>query len=80
MSNLLYGLRPHGRFIHAANIMDDGSNVTPDDLIGYLPEVYDVIAYNADGTKTAIFGAGSEGTSIDKMTFDYQKMVAARLK
>lgn len=51
MSNLLYGLRPHGRFIHAANIMDDGSNVTPDDLIGYLPEVYDVIAYNADGTK-----------------------------
>ena len=44
MSNLLYGLRPHGRFIHAANIMDDGSNVTPDDLIGYLPEVYDVIA------------------------------------
>ena len=48
MSNLLYGLRPHGRFIHAANIMDDGSNVTPDDLIGYLPEVYDVIAYNAD--------------------------------
>ena len=40
MSNLLYGLRPHGRFIHAANIMDDGSNVTPDDLIGYLPVSY----------------------------------------
>lgn len=80
MSNLLYGLRPHGRFIHAANIMDDGSNVTPDDLIGYLPEVYDVIAYNADGTKTAIFGAGSEGTSIDKMTFDLSENGCSKIE
>lgn len=80
MSNLLYGLRPHGRFIHAANIMDDGSNVTPDDLIGYLPEVCDVIAYNADGTKTAIFGAGSEGTSIDKMTFDLSETGCSKIE
>ena len=60
--------------------MDDGSNVTPDDLIGYLPEVYDVIAYNADGTKTAIFGAGSEGTSIDKMTFDLSENGCSKIE
>lgn len=80
MSNLLYGLRPHGRYIHAAPIMDNGYNPNPDEVIGYLPDVYDIIAYNSDGTKTAIFGAGSEANSIEKMTFELSENGCSKLE
>lgn len=59
--NLLYGRRPYGRWIYAAPIViDAGGGVLPDDKINYLPQLYTVIAYNSDGTKTAMFGAGAE--------------------
>ena len=41
-----------------------------DSAIKYLPNVYTVIAYNSDGTKTAIFGAGAERNTIEKITFE----------
>lgn len=80
MSNLLYGLRPYGRFIHAANIMDSGYSPIPDESIGYLPNVYDVIAYDKDGSKTAIFGAGSEANNIEKMTFELSENGCSKLE
>lgn len=69
--NLLYGRRPYGRWIHAAPIVaGNGGGVLPDDKINYLPQLYTIIAYNADGTKTAMFGAGAEKNTIEQLTFE----------
>ena len=69
--NLLYGRRIYGRWIHAAPIVvDAGGGVLPDDKINYLPQLYTVIAYNADGTKTGMFGAGAERNTVEKITFE----------
>lgn len=72
MSNLRYGLYPYGRYGWAAPVTVPGGDgpILPDDKIAFLPDVYTVIAYNSDGTKTAIFGAGSESNSIKKLTFE----------
>jgi hypothetical protein len=68
--NLLYGRRPNGRWIHAAPIIVDTGGVLPDDKINYLPQMYTIIAYKADGTKTALFGAGAEKNTIEQLTFE----------
>lgn len=67
--NLLYGRKPYGRWIYAGRIASTGG-VLPDDKINYLPQLYTVIAYNDDGTKTAIFGAGAEKNTIEQLTFE----------
>lgn len=70
--NLRFGIRHFGKFAFAAptNIVDEGGGDLPDDKINYLPGIHAVIAYNKDGTKTAIFGAGSERDSIESMNFE----------
>lgn len=71
--NLRYGLFQNGRFIYAGTAGIAGSSGggdLPDDKINYLPDVFTVIAYNDDGTKTAIFGAGSESNSLKQLTFE----------
>lgn len=71
--NMMYGLHHNGRYIHAGNTLKSdggGSGDLPDDKINYLPDVYTVIAYNDDGTKTAIFGAGSDSNSLKQVTFE----------
>lgn len=70
--NLRFGIRHFGKFGFAAptNIVDEGGGDLPDDKINYLPGIHAVIAYNKDGTKTAIFGAGSERDAIESMNFE----------
>lgn len=71
MSNLRYGLLPFGRWRWAAPVSTDtGGGDLPDDKIAYLPGLYTIIAYNSDGTKTAVFGAGAENNSIEKLSFE----------
>ena len=72
-ANLIHGLYHFGRYIHAGNTLKSdggGGGILPDDNINYLPDVFTVIAYNDDGTKTAIFGAGSESNSLKQLTFE----------
>lgn len=72
MSNLRFGLYKHGRYIHAAPVNTKGTSGgnLPEETKKYLPDVYSVIAYAADGTKTAIFGSGSESNNIESLTFE----------
>lgn len=66
--NIRYGLHAYGKDIWAAPVSESAG--LSNDQIGYLPDVFDVIAYNADGTKSAIFGAGSEANSIEQLSFE----------
>ena len=66
--NLLYGLYPRGQYIHAGLIGLAGGYT--DDQIGYLPDRYDMIAYNKDGTKSAIFSSGVEGNALKSLKFE----------
>lgn len=68
--NLMLGLKPLGIYELAAPTTHTGKPPIPDGDINYLPDVYVVTAYNADGTKTAIFGAGSEADALEKLTFE----------
>lgn len=73
MSNLKYGLLQYGRSIYAGNIKSSsggGGGDLPDDRIKYLPDVYTIIAYAEDGTKTAVFGAGSESNAVSSCKFE----------
>lgn len=68
--NLMYGRRPYGRYIYAQPIVIGGGGEPADDTINFLPNVFTVIAYNVDGTKTAIFGNGAERNTIKSLTFE----------
>jgi hypothetical protein len=68
--NLLYGRRSNGRWIYVAPIIAHTGGILPDDKINYLPQMYTAIAYKADGTKTALFGAGAEKNTIEQLTFE----------
>lgn len=72
--NLLYGLRAHGQLIHAG-VVGGGYS---DSEIGYLPDVFDVVAYNKDGTKSAIFASGVEDRALEKVTFEIQTTGCAK--
>lgn len=66
--NNRYGLYSYGKYIQASPVSE--SLGLTDDQIGYLPGVFDLIAYNANGTKSAIFGAGSEANNIEQLSFE----------
>lgn len=80
MSNLRYGIRPRGLYIHAAPLMTEGGAVIPDEIIGYLPNVYDIIAYKEDGTKTAIFGANGENNNVDSVKFEISEFGCSKVE
>lgn len=69
-ANLRFGLYPFGIYAFAAPTKVDGDAPLPDDAVPYLPNVYTIIAYRSDGTKTAIFGAGSESNNIESLKFE----------
>lgn len=74
MSNLIYGRQRFGRYIYAGTVGTAGSGPGPgpgpSDKSSYLPNIYSIIAYNSDGTKSAYFGSGSESNNIKKLTFE----------
>lgn len=74
MSNLIYGRQRFGRYIYAGTVKTAGSGPGPEpgpsDKSEYLPNIYSIIAYNPDGTKSAYFGSGSESNNIKKLTFE----------
>ncbi len=67
--NLVRGRKLYGRYIYAQAIVKKAEEPTDDSII-FLPNVYAVVAYNADGTKTAIFGNGAENNTIKSLTFE----------
>lgn len=64
--NLRYGRRLFGRHIFAGSIKTAGGDDTPSK---FLPGVFKIIAYNADGTKSAIFGAGANNNAVSEFNF-----------
>ena len=64
--NIMYGRRLYGTNIYASSI--GGKDPLWD--LKYLPGHCTIIAYNKDGTKTAVFGAGAEKNSVSKVTFE----------
>lgn len=74
MSNIIYGVTPFGISIFAGGVKGQGGGIEPGPEPSidstYLPNIYSIIAYNDDGTKTAYFGSGSESNNIKKLTFE----------
>ena len=69
-ANLRFGLYPFGIYAFAAPTKVDEDAPLPDGAVPYFPNVYTIIAYRSDGTKTAIFGAGSESNNIESLKFE----------
>ncbi|MDR2006906.1 MAG: hypothetical protein LBP78_06670 [Acidaminococcales bacterium] len=65
--NLRFGLRHGGVFIWA---QPTRNGQRTDNIIKYLPDTVQVIAYNKDGTKSAIFGNDTEEQSFTQITFE----------
>lgn len=73
MSNLRFGkgyLFGRYRWLEAIKASGGGGGGDETFRGGYYPNVYHVIAYNDNGTISAIFGAGSEGDSIKSIQFE----------
>ena len=78
MSNVTYGRGRYGRNIYAGHQGKINSGYNKDKLI-YFDNIYSVIAYNKNGTKSAIFGNGSESNSIEKMNFEITETGCGKL-
>lgn len=69
--NILYGAKLFGRYIFAGKTGSGGSSGDgKGEIRQYYPNQFTVIAYAADGTKTAFFGSGIEKNTLSKVTFE----------
>lgn len=68
--NLLYGKELLGRWILAGKTGGAANGVKPGQTLEFYPGQYTVTAYAPDGTKTAVFGNGSEANALAKVTFE----------
>lgn len=68
--NFIFGRHKYGRYKFAQPIIFASGGGGSGETYTYLPDIYTVIAYASDGTKTAIFGAGAEENTIKKLTFE----------
>ena len=70
--NLIFGRYKFGRYIWAGNVGSGGSGPGPtpggDDT--YIPGLVQVIFFNRDGTKTAIFSNDTEELPFKELTFE----------
>ena len=77
MSNLIYGRCQLGRYIWADGIkkQGQGGDVPPSPAgdTHFIPNHVQVIFYNKDGTKTAIFGNNTEDNSFSQLQFELIK-------
>lgn len=68
--NLMYGRRLYGRYIYAYPVIIGSGEEPSDTSIKFLPGIFTVIAYNKDGTKTAVFGNGADKNTIKSLSFE----------
>lgn len=69
--NIRFGSSFFGRFLFAGKTDSSGSsNDGKGEIHEYYPGQFTVIAYAADGTKTAFFGSGIEKNTLSKVTFE----------
>lgn len=68
--NFVYGQGIYGRSIFAGKLNGGSSDSERGKVLEFYPGQYTVIAYAKDGTKTAIFGSGSEGNAISQLKFE----------
>ena len=75
MSNIIFGTQLYGTFIWGAGAKQKGGGGSGGDYgdISYTPDVVQVIFYNRDGTKTAIFGNNTEDNSFSQLQFELTK-------
>lgn len=70
MSNLIFGRTTYGRWIFAGPITGDDGSGERGKIHEDYPGQYVVYAYKPNGTRTAIFGCGSEKNALNKVTFE----------
>lgn len=70
MSNLIFGRTTYGRWIFAGPIAGDDGSGERGKIHEYYPGQYVVYAYKPNGTRTAIFGEGSETNALNKVIFE----------
>ncbi len=70
--NLRFGNKLFGRYIWAASVKkQSGPGPGPDPSeVKYIPDYVQVIFYNKDGTKTAIFSRDTENNPFNKIEFE----------
>lgn len=71
MSNLIFGKYRFGRYIWAGSIPKSGSGPGPEPTdVSYIPGLVQVIFFNKDGTKTAIFSNDTENLPFKELSFE----------
>lgn len=70
MSNFIFKRGLFGRWIFAGPIGNGDGSGDRGKVHEYYPGQYVVYAYKKDGTRTAIFGGGSEKNALNKVTFE----------
>lgn len=70
MSNFIFKRGLFGRWIFAGNAKGSAGNSEHVKVHEFYPGQYVVYAYKKDGTRTAIFGGGSEKNALNKVTFE----------
>ena len=75
MNNIIFGTQLYGTFIWGAGAKKKGGGGSGGDYgdISYTPDVVQVVFYNKDGTKTAIFGNNTEDNSFSQLQFELTK-------
>ena len=68
--NFTFGKSIFGRFIFVGTTKGNVAEAGRGETKKYYSGQYTVIAYAADGTRTAFFGSGSEKNSLSKVTFE----------
>lgn len=77
-SNLVYGRGLYGKSIYAGKLSGGAGENGRGQTLEFYPGQFTVIAYAKDGTRTAIFGNGSEGNALSKLKFDINETGCGR--
>ena len=70
MTNFIFGRGLFGRWIFAGPAGAGEGNSDRGKIHEYYPGQFVVYAYKKDGTRTAIFGGGSEANALNEVTFE----------
>ena len=70
MSNFIFKRGMYGRWIFAGPIGGRDGKGDRGKVHEYYPGQFVVYAYKKDGTRTAIFGGGSEANSLNELSFE----------